>query len=185
MKLLKETEVQDIPTFQSWDELKDFLKDHKSELKYLKNHEGETNLLGSGMYGKAFQIKGTNKVIKVTTDEGEIENAEKVKGKNFKALAKIYYVQQVKNNLGIIITDLYNPLDGSEKTEFKRFIPYALEYYYDDWKEYKDYIKDPKILKFVEDVKKEYSSLLNIDEIDFHIGNILKDDKGDYKLIDI
>jgi phosphomevalonate kinase len=171
--LIKETEVQDIPTFQNWNELKDFFKEHESELKYLKNHEGETNLLGSGAYGKAFQIKGTDKVIKITTDEDELENAIKLKNKDFSSLAKIYYVQKVKPDLGIIITNLYNPLSANERSEIQRAVPYILEYFWDNWEDYKKHVKDEKIIDFAERVKKEYSSILDINEIDFHINNIL------------
>jgi hypothetical protein len=190
MKFLKEIidhiGVEDIPTFQNWNELKEFFKEHKSELEYLKDFEGKTNLLGSGSNGKAFRIKGTNKVIKVTTDRDELGNAKALLNKNFKTLAHIYYVQDIKPNLGIIITDLYKPLSSRERIEFKTAIPYALEYFYDSsWLDYKKYIKNSKILKFVEDVKEEYSSILNIDEIDFHMGNILKNEKSDYILIDI
>jgi hypothetical protein len=177
--------VEDIPTFQNWDELKEFFKEHKSELEYLKNYEGETNLLGSGSNGKAFRIKGTNKVIKVTTSREELGNAKALLNKNFTTLAHIYYVQNIKPNLGIIITDLYEPLSSKEKIEFKNIIPYALEYFYDNWKDYKKYIKNPKIIEFIEHLKIEYSSSLNLDEIDFHIGNILKNKEGDYILIDI
>ena len=57
-------------------------------------------LIGTGDYGNVYELDG--KVVKVTTDETELEHAEILKNKTTKHFVKILDVEVIKNSLGII-----------------------------------------------------------------------------------
>lgn len=59
--------------------------------------------LGSGDYGAAFLVG--DKVMKVTTDSEELEDAQKIKGQKTKYFVYIYDVDVRNPNLGIITMD--------------------------------------------------------------------------------
>lgn len=56
--------------------------------------------LGSGDYGAVFLVG--DKVLKVTTDSDELEDAEKIKGLETKYFVHIYDVEVINPKLGII-----------------------------------------------------------------------------------
>ena len=57
-------------------------------------------LIGTGDYGNVYELDG--RVVKVTTDETELEHAEILKNKTTKHFVKILDVEVIKNSLGII-----------------------------------------------------------------------------------
>lgn len=72
--------------------------------------------LGSGDYGSAYQIG--DKVIKITTDEVEIEHAHNLKGKNTEHFVYIYDLNVVDPKLGIITMELLKPYKGEIPQDF-------------------------------------------------------------------
>ena len=70
--------------------------------------------IGSGDYGSTYELNG--KAIKVTTDIIEIEHAKKLKGVPTDNLARIYKVEEVGEDLGIITMELLEkPLKNPPK----------------------------------------------------------------------
>jgi hypothetical protein len=69
--------------------------------------------LGEGDYGVAFLLG--DKVLKVTTDSEELEDAQQIKGKKTKYFAFIYDVEVKNPKLGIITMENLEPFTGSEK----------------------------------------------------------------------
>lgn len=55
---------------------------------------GEPQYLGGGEYGRAFLISG-NKVLKLTSDSGEVDAASKIQQVNPKSLANIYNIYKI------------------------------------------------------------------------------------------
>lgn len=72
--------------------------------------------LGSGDYGSAYQVE--DKVVKVTTDEVELEHAHLLKGINTEHFAYIYDVNEVNPKLGIITMELLKPYKGEITPDF-------------------------------------------------------------------
>lgn len=69
--------------------------------------------LGEGDYGVAFLVG--DKVLKVTTDSEELEDAQQIKGKKTKYFAFIYDVEVRNPKLGIITMDNLEPFTGKEQ----------------------------------------------------------------------
>lgn len=63
--------------------------------------------LGSGDYGAAFLLG--NRVVKVTTDSEELEDAQKIKGVRTKYFVYIYDVEAINEKLGIITMEDLEP----------------------------------------------------------------------------
>ena len=63
--------------------------------------------LGSGDYGAAFLLG--NRVVKVTTDSEELEDAQKIKGVRTKYFVYIYDVEVINEKLGIITMEDLEP----------------------------------------------------------------------------
>jgi len=69
--------------------------------------------LGEGDYGAVFLVG--DKVMKVTTDSEELEDAQQIKGQKTKYFVYIYDVEVRNPKLGIITMDNLQPFTGSEK----------------------------------------------------------------------
>jgi hypothetical protein len=69
--------------------------------------------LGEGDYGVAFLVG--NKVLKVTTDSEELEDAQQIKQQKTKYFVYIYDVEVRNPKLGIITMEDLQPFTGSEK----------------------------------------------------------------------
>ena len=69
--------------------------------------------LGEGDYGVVFLVG--DKVMKVTTDSEELEDAQQIKGQKTKYFVYIYDVEVRNPKLGIITMEDLQPFTGSEK----------------------------------------------------------------------
>jgi len=69
--------------------------------------------LGEGDYGVVFLVG--DKVMKVTTDSEELEDAQQIKGQKTKYFVHIYDVEVRNPKLGIITMEDLQPFTGSEK----------------------------------------------------------------------
>jgi len=69
--------------------------------------------LGEGDYGAVFLVG--DKVMKVTTDSEELEDAQQIKGQKTKHFVYIYDVEVRNPKLGIITMEDLEPFTGSEK----------------------------------------------------------------------
>lgn len=69
-------------------------------------------LIGTVDYGNVYQLG--DKVVKVTTDETELEHAEIIKGKLTRNFVKIFDVEVIKPSLGIITMENLSPLTASD-----------------------------------------------------------------------
>lgn len=69
--------------------------------------------LGEGDYGAVFLVG--DKVMKVTTDSEELEDAQQIKGQKTKYFVYIYDVEVRNPKLGIITMEDLEPFTGSEK----------------------------------------------------------------------
>jgi len=72
--------------------------EYYQQVEKIKQQGGK--LLGSGDYGAAFLLG--NRVVKITTDSEELEDAEKIKGLQTKYFVHIYDVEIINPKLGII-----------------------------------------------------------------------------------
>lgn len=70
-------------------------------------------LIGTGDYGNVYELDG--KVVKVTTDETELEHAEILKNKDTKHFVKIFNVEVIKNSLGIITMENLDRLSPEDE----------------------------------------------------------------------
>jgi hypothetical protein len=127
----------------------------------IKDRGGE--LIGTGDYGNVYQLG--DRVIKVTTDETELEHAEILKGKATKNFVRIFDVEIIKNSLGVITMENLNQLDSSDEIG-----------------------ED-----FIEDLQSEAESLgIDPDELDMWVrgdnikrDNFMKDSAGQLKMVDV
>lgn len=69
--------------------------------------------LGEGDYGVAFLLG--DKVLKVTTDSEELEDAQQIKGQRTKYFVFIYDVEIKNPKLGIITMENLEPFTGNEQ----------------------------------------------------------------------
>lgn len=110
--------------------------------------------LGRGDYGSAYKVD--SEVYKITTDSEELEDAERLKGKNTKYFAKIHSVEILSPNLGIIKMELLTPYGG------------------------------PIPSHWIDSLNAEASSFgIDPEYLDIHDGNIMQDERGNLKLIDV
>jgi len=80
-------------------------EDYYNLVDKIKQQGGK--FLGSGDYGAAYLIG--DRVVKVTTDSQELEDAQKIKGLTTKYFAYIYEVEIVNELLGIITMQNLQP----------------------------------------------------------------------------
>ena len=69
--------------------------------------------LGEGDYGVVFLVG--DKIMKVTTDSEELEDAQQIQGQKTKYFVYIYDVEVRNPKLGIITMENLDPFTGSEK----------------------------------------------------------------------
>ena len=70
--------------------------------------------LGKGDYGMAYQLG--DKVLKITTDGEEIEDAKQIKQVKTKYFAYIYDVEEINPKLAVITMELLKPYTASPDT---------------------------------------------------------------------
>ena len=117
--------------------------------------QGGTLLGQPGQYGAAYLLN--KKAVKVTTDEVEIEHAQILKGnKNTKYIAEIFDVEIINPKLGIITMEVLLPYGGK--------IPES----------------------FIKNLEKEADALgIPSEELDLQPSNIMVDEEGNLKMIDV
>jgi len=91
--------------FQILKEIVQPSEDYYNLVDKIKQQGGK--FLGSGDYGAAYLIG--DRVVKVTTDSQELEDAQKIKGRTTKYFAYIYEVEIVNELLGIITMQNLQP----------------------------------------------------------------------------
>lgn len=70
-------------------------------------------LIGTGDFGNVYKIG--DKVVKVTTDETELEHAEILKNRSTRNFVQIEKVEVIKDSLGVITMEDLHPLDPSQE----------------------------------------------------------------------
>jgi hypothetical protein len=87
-----------ISIFKILKEIVDPTQQYQDLVEKIKQQGGM--FLGSGDYGAAFLVG--DKVLKVTTDSEELQDAEKIKGLHTKYFVHIYDVEIINEKLGIV-----------------------------------------------------------------------------------
>lgn len=142
----------------------------------------EWTYVGSGQNGTVYK-KG-NGVIKITTDEVELQHAQKVEGKQYPSLAPISDLDIKEENLGTYKMPLLKPVPSTVKSsvdksylEITKFIESGDQSEIDNL--------TPSLQKFFHQVRKDFqSSGIPLDETDIQGDNIMVDSKDKLKLID-
>ena len=88
--------------------------DFNREIDKIQDQGGK--YLGSGDYGSVYLLKG--RAVKVTTDEVELDHAEKLKGKKTNNFVYIYDVNRLQDKLGIITMEVMGEHKGEIPNEF-------------------------------------------------------------------
>ena len=88
--------------------------DFNREIDKIQDQGGK--YLGSGDYGSVYLLKG--RAVKVTTDEIELDHAEKLKGKKTNNFVYIYDVDRLQDKLGIITMEVMGEYKGEIPNEF-------------------------------------------------------------------
>ncbi len=138
--------------------------------------------VGRGQNGSVYK-KG-DEVIKITTDEVELEHAQKVEGKSYPSLSPIHHLDIVEDGLGTYKMPLLKPVPSTIKSsvdksylEITRFIKSGDQSEIDNL--------TPSLQKFFQQVRKDFqSSGIPLDETDIQGDNIMVDSKDKLKLID-
>lgn len=91
-----------------------YTPDFNREIDNIRKQGGKH--LGSGDYGSVYSLNG--KVIKITTDEIELQHAQLLKGKQTDNFVFIEDVRLINDNLGIITMENMNEFDGEIPREF-------------------------------------------------------------------
>ena len=114
--------------------------------------------LGEGEYGVVFQVG--DKVVKVTTDSEELEDAQQIKQQTTKYFVYIYDVKIVDAKLGIITMQDLEPFTGSEQD-----VPIE------------EILEEADILGIYPDLEGPGGSI--------RLSNLMQDRKGRIKVIDV
>jgi len=114
--------------------------------------------LGQGDYGTVFLVG--DKVVKVTTDSEELEDAEQIKQQTTKYFVYIYDVQVINPKLGIITMQNLDPFTGSEQD-----VPID------------DIMEEADMLGIYPDLEGPGGSI--------RLSNLMQDKKGRIKVIDV
>lgn len=180
---------------ETWEEIKELLRNNRHSLRYVNEYEGLDNFLGSGAYGKVFKIKGEDLTIKVTTDEDEINISSVIVKKRFtKCFLNIYSNQVLSHNLAIKIQDYLYPLDSKnlqiakelgdlyESKILERTKVHSIHYLH----EFDQLSKDSQA--FLLDLRTDYINLgidyIKFGHIDVNEKNFLQTKNGKMLLID-
>ena len=138
--------------------------------------------VGRGQNGSVYK-KG-NEVVIVTTDEVELEHAQKVEGKDYPSLSPIYDLDIVEDGLGTYKMPLLKPVPSTVKSsvdksnqEITRFIESGDQSEIDNL--------TPSLQKLFQQVRKDFqSSGIPLDETDIQGDNMMVDSNNKLKLID-
>ena len=114
--------------------------------------------LGEGDYGVVFLVG--DKVMKVTTDSEELEDAQQIKGQRTKYFVYIYDVEVRNPKLGIITMENLVPFTGSEKD-----VPID------------DILEEAELLGIYPDLEGSGGSI--------KMDNLMQDTRGRIKVIDV
>ena len=142
----------------------------------------EWTYVGRGQNGSVYQ-KG-DIIIKITTDEVELEHAQKAEGKVYPSLNPISNVEVHSPNLGTYTTPYLSPVPPQVKN--------AIDKYFHEITEYIE-TKDDSLLKrlptllqkFFKQVRIDFQKAgIPLDETDIQGDNVMVDSKGKLKLID-
>lgn len=130
--------------------------EYEQQVEKIKQQGGK--FLGSGDYGAAFSLGG--KVVKITTDSEELEDAQKIKGVKTKYFVYIYDVEVISEKLGIITMEDLEP-----------------------------YTADPDGIP-IEDIHDEADSLGIYPDLEgpggsIKMDNVMQDKNGNVKIIDV
>lgn len=142
--------------FQILKEIVQPSEDYYNLVDKIKQQGGK--FLGSGDYGAAYLVG--DKVLKVTTDSQELEDAQKIKGLTTKYFAYIYDVEIVNELLGIITMENLQP-----------------------------YTADPDEVP-IDDIYDEADELGISPDLEgpggsIRMDNVMQDEKGNVKIIDV
>lgn len=137
-------------------EIVDPTQEYQDLVEKIKQQGGK--FLGSGDYGAAFLVG--DKVLKVTTDSEELEDAQILKGRKTKYFVYIYDVEVINPKLGIIAMENLEP-----------------------------YTADPSAI-IVDDIYDEADSLGISPDLEgpggrVKMDNIMQDRNGNIKVIDV
>ena len=142
----------------------------------------EWTYVGSGQNGSVYK-KG-DITIKVTTDEVELEHAQKAEGKVLPSLNPISNVEIHSPDLGTYNAPLLSPVPPQVKSAINKYVKEITEYIV---------VKDDTLLqglpsslqKFFKQVRIDFQKAgLPLDETDIQGDNVMVDAKGKLKLID-
>lgn len=189
--------IESIPSLRSWEKAKEFLYELRPKLIKLPARE-QGYYIGSGAYGYAFGFRNTDTVLKVTTDDIEIELAKFRKGMKTHALVTILDVESVKskkgNSLGLIVVPHLKP--GRLTVEERKRIS-LISGLIDDFNSIEDFILEVKkhnsagripsrILDLLRRLVRDYKAdtIKDMEYLDVHVDNILQDADGNLILID-
>ena len=131
-------------------------QEYQDLVEKIKQQGGK--FLGSGDYGAAFLLG--DKVLKVTTDGEEIEDAKQIKQVKTKYFAYIYDVEEINPKLAIITMELLQP-----------------------------YTADPSSIP-IEDIELEAEELNIYPDLEgpggsIKMDNVMQDRRGKVKIIDV
>ena len=142
----------------------------------------EWTYVGHGQNGSVYK-KG-DVTIKVTTDEVELEHAQKAEGKVFPSLNPISNVEIHSLDLGTYTAPLLSPVPSQVKNVINKYVQEITEYIE---------VKDDSLLqglptqlqKFFKQVRIDFQKAgIPLDETDIQGDNVMVDAKGKLKLID-
>lgn len=147
--------------------------------------------IGGGLWGIAYEIPG-NRVLKITEDDREIENAKSLVGKNLDRLANIYKVYNIKGHSDkkVIIMEKLQPLNSEYDKALDIFSGYFTDFYNGEWtwgeiayngyeEDFDEYLKSAKYNGIpITDIYSEILQILEeagsvgIQLTDMHAGNM-------------
>jgi len=144
--------------------------------------DSEWNFVGRGQNGSVYH-KG-DVTVKITTDEVELEHAEKAEGKSFPSLNPVSNVKIHSPNLGTYEAPYLSPVPSQVKDAINKYAREITEYI-----EVKDdsHLQGlpPLLQKVFQQVRRDLQKAgIPLDETDIQGDNVMVDSKGKLKLID-
>jgi hypothetical protein len=191
-------DINDIPNIVSFQDLQDFLIRLKPTLKLLEEPLS-TTYLGKGAFGRAFELKGTGKVLKITTDTTETAMAKHRIGKKAKSVVNVYDIESFDYRgkpVDLIIVDLLQPVNLSlaEIKQIKTVAQILEDVTVDDLSRFVKKLQDLKAQNYWSDKVLNFLRRLVLDVkagvvelgafLDIHGGNILQNKQKELVLID-